>query len=469
MLKNIFFCVVAGFFVQVFISQTASARLYDNFSTNTNWTLSSNGGSASIQTNVLTLFSPNSMVSDPTATLKSEQVLTDSRQSILVEAHTGLLQSTAFFLWAIDPATGNKLELKLDDVGPTTVVAGYYTNGVYNFVGSAACSPGADGLYMAFRETNGTTFWETSTDAVNWTEVASANDPVSTSAMTFELEHKAYQGTPGPTYTALGCFNYRLRGMGYHSLEDKTNSGGEGWGLYTEGFFNSNLVCSSQEPTNLCGISANGVDSTQHFVDTSIPAPCVNQTGYDFQIISTEEPTTHDYYNVYRYQKLPFVDADEWTYHLYFKYTYPQYITQGLEFPLNKYTGMNRLQAAFAWYPLRNGSDNGQWYVWAGSQGWRPTGQDQSLQTNFWYEITFTAGLHDGQVFYNGFRAGDVGNNIINFSWDQIYSAPHDSAPASIVPAMQIDDNTEDTTTEGTRKDCYMAEWDIDWMYERLH
>jgi len=33
---------------------------------------------------------------------------------------------------------------------------------------------------------------------------------------------------------------------------------------------------------------------------------------------------------------------------------------------------------------------------------------------------------------------------------------------------MQIDDNTHDTTTAGTQKNCYMAEWHIDWMYERL-
>jgi hypothetical protein len=466
-LKQIVAGVAAVFLAQSLFLQIASARLYDNFSTITNWTLSGNGGSAAIQTNVLTLTSPNGALSTPTAKLKSEQVLTGSRQSILVEAHTGLMASTAFFLWAIDPATSNKLELKLDDVGPTIVVAGYYTNDVYHFAGSAAYSPGTDGLYMGFRETNGMTYWETSTNASTWTEVASASDPVATSAMTFEVQHKAYEVTSGPTYTDVGCFNYKLRGMGYHSLDDKTNSGGEGWELYTEGFFNSNLVCSSQGPASPCGMKVNGVDSTQHFKDISIPAPYTNQMGYDFQIISTEEPTTRDYYNAYRYQELPFVDADRWTYHLYFKYTYPQFITQGFEFPLNKYTGTNRLQAAFAWYPLRNGTDNGQWYVWAGSQGWRPTGQDQSLQTNFWYEVTFTAGLHDNQVFYNGFQAGDVWH-LVSFSWNQTYSAPRDRTLASIVPAVQIDDNAQDTTTEDTRKDCYMAEWEIDWMYERL-
>jgi hypothetical protein len=466
--KNITY-VIAGLLVLAATLQTATARLYDNFSTNTNWTLSDNEGSATIETNVLTLYSPNSLLSSPTATLIPAQKLTGSRQSILVEAHnsTDVTNKTVFFLWAYDTATSNKLELKLDDVGPTTVVAGYIVSGVYHFVGSVPYAPGSDGLYMAFRETNGMTYWETSIDAVHWTEVASASDPVSTSNMKFQLQHKAYNITAAPTYTDVGCFNYMLHGAGYLSLEDKTNSGGQGWGLYTEGFSNGVLVCSSQPPETPCGMNVNGVDSSQHFTDTSIPEPYTNQDGYNFEIENTEEPTTHFYYNAYRYQTLPFVDADQWTYHLYFKYTYPQFITQGLEFPLNKYTGTNRLQAAFAWYPLRNGTDNGQWDVWTGSGGWVSTGQDQELMSNWWYEITFTVGLHDNKVYYNGFQAGDVGG-LTSFTWNHSYSAPGSGTGAAIVPAMQQDDNTQDTTTAGTQKNCYMAEWHITWMYQRL-
>lgn len=466
MLKNTITCAVSALALAM-LSQTAGARLYDTFANGDNWILYNNSGSAVIETNALVLTSPAGVLSSPTATLNSEQTLTDSRQSILVRAHTGVTDSTVFFYWAVDSVTGNKLELKLDDIGPTTVVAGYWDNGGndYHYVGSAAYSPGSDGLYMAYRETNGVTYWEISTDASNWTEVASASDPVSTSSIVFQMQHKAYVATSTPTYSTVACFNYKLHGAGYHSLEDKTYTGSDGWELYTEGFYDGELVCSSSDG-DPCGMTVNGVDSSQHFTDTSIPAPYTNQMGYDFRIVSTDEPTTHDYYNAYRYQNLPYVDADDWTYHLYFKYTYPQYITQGLEFPLNKYTGTNRLQGAFAWYPLRNGTDNGEWSVWTGST-WQPTGEYQELQTNWWYEITFTVGLHDNHVYYNGFQAGEV-NSLTSFTWTNSYSAPGSGTGEAIVPAMQIDDNTQDTTTAGTQKDCYMAEWHIDWTYERL-
>jgi hypothetical protein len=468
MLKNTIACVTVGLVSLVVITQTASARLYDNFSSSTNWTLSNYEGSATINTNVLTLYSPNSLLSNPNATLIPHQTLTDSRQSILVEAHKGATNSTVFFLWAYDAATSNKLELKLDDTESTTVVAGFITNGVYDYVGSAPYNPGSDGLYMAFQETNGTTYWQISTDAVNWTDVASHPDEVATSNMVFQLQHKAYEITGAPTYTDVGCFNYMLHGAGYLSLQENTNSGGDGWELYTEGFSNKVLVCSSQQPESPCGMNVDGVDSSEHFVDTSIPEPYTNQDGYNFEIENTEAPTTGFYYNAYRYQNLPFVDADQWTYHLYFKYTYPQYITQGLEFPLNKYTGTNRLQGAFAWYPLRGtNGDNGEWDVWTGAAGWVPTQQKQELTTNWWYEITFTVGLHDNQIFYNGFQAGEVGD-LTSFTWTNSYSSQASGAAEAIVPAMQIDDNNQDTTTANTEKNCYMAEWHITWMYQRL-
>ncbi|HXC37121.1 MAG TPA: hypothetical protein VNV43_14680 [Candidatus Acidoferrales bacterium] len=107
-----------------------------------------------------------------------------------------------------------------------------------------------------------------------------------------------------------------------------------------------------------------------------------------------------------------------------------------------------------------------EWFVWVGTN-WHQTGFDQQLQTNWWYEVTFTAGLHDNQVFYSGFKAGSAGN-LTSFTSNHTYNAPGNSTPAAIVPAMQIDDNTHDTTTAGTQKNCYMAEWHIDWMYERL-
>src|SRR5579859_5726603 len=168
-------CIVVWILTFTAVLQTASARLYDNFNTSANWTLSNNGGTAVIASSELTLTSPANTISTPAATLTSDQSLTDSRQSILVRAHTGAANSTVFFLWAIDSA-GNKLELKLDDVNPTTVVAGYYNNGgTYHYVGSAAYNPGSDGLYMAFAETNGVTYWEISTDTLTWTIVATTS------------------------------------------------------------------------------------------------------------------------------------------------------------------------------------------------------------------------------------------------------------------------------------------------------
>lgn len=464
--KNSIACIIAGFLAVS--AATATARFYDDFANDDNWILSDDSGSAVIETNVLLLTSPSGILSTPTATCNSEQSLTDSRQSILVRSHTGVTDSTVFFFWAIDSVTGNKLELKLDDIGPTTVVAGYYDdNGSnYNYVASAAYSPGSDGLYLAFEETNGVTYWQISTDASNWTDVASANDPVSPSSIVFQMQHKAYVTTSTATYTTVACFNYLLHGTGYYSIQTNTIYGDGDWQLYTEGFSNSDLVCSSSDG-DPCGMTVGGVDSPWHFTDTSIPAPYTNQDGFDFRIINTDEPTTKDYYNAYYYQNLPLVDADQWTYHLYFKYTYPQYITQGLEFPLNKYTGTNRLQGAFAWYPLRDGTTNGEWSVWNGSI-WQKTGFDQGFQTGWWYELTFTVGLHDNQVFYNGFQAGTVGS-LTSFAWTNIYDAPGSDSAAGIVPAMQIDDNTQDTTTNNTQKDAYLAEWHITSMYQRLY
>ncbi len=455
---------VAGLLALATSLQPASARLYDSFNSSANWTLTGGGGTSVIANSQLTLTSPANALSTPSATAISTQQLTGSRQSILVRDHVGVANSTVFFFWAI-ASSGNMLELKLDDVNPTTVVAGYYSGGTYHYVGSASYNPGGDGLYLAFYESGGTTHWQISTDASTWTDVASDADPINEGSVTFEMQHKAYNDTSGSTFTIVDCFNYKLHGVGYHSLEDKTYTGSDGWELYTEGFSGGQRVCCNSGCT-ACVMTVNGVDSTQHFTDTSIPAPYTNQQGYDFQITSTQEPTTHWYYNAYRYQNLAYVDADVWTYHLYFKYSYPQYIVQGLEFPLNKYDGSYRLQGAVAWYPLRDGTDNGEWNVWTGTT-WKPTGNYQKLQTNWWYEVTFTVGLHDGQVSYNGFSAGTVGS-LSNFAWSATYGGTGDTSAARVVPAMQMDDNVQDTTTANTRKDCYMAEWHIDWMDERL-
>jgi hypothetical protein len=467
MKRKTFFHVLLGLVGSALMLQTATARLYDNFDTDTNWMLFNNSGTAEIGSSVMTLTSPAGALSDPTATLISPQSLTGSRQSVLVRSHSGVANSTVFFYWANDLSTSNKLELKLDDIDPTTVVAGYYTGGgtSYHFLGTAAYSPGADGLYMAFQESNNVTYWEISTDAVTWTTVASMADPISTSGMMFEAQHKAYVATSVATGTVVDCFNYKATGAGYHSLEDKTTSGGTNWELYTEGFSGGVRICASDITTH-CDTVVNDVDSSQHFTDTSIPAPFTNQSGYHFEIVSTDSATTHDYYNAYRYQTLPYVDAETWTYHIYFKYAYPQFITQGLEFPINKYTGTNRLQAAFAWYPLRNNTDTGLWKVWTGST-WLSTGFNQALQTNFWYEVTFTVGLHDNKVFYSGFKAGSV-SSLQSFAWNQTYSAPPDGHSPNIVPAMQMDDDNQDTTQANTRKDAYLSEWHIDWNDEKL-
>src|SRR3954466_3623500 len=94
--------------------QPAAARFYDAFNLpDTNWTLAANSGTASIGSSVLTLTSPASALSNPTATLNTNQALTGTRQSILVRSHSGVAAKTVFFLWATDPATGNKLELKI--------------------------------------------------------------------------------------------------------------------------------------------------------------------------------------------------------------------------------------------------------------------------------------------------------------------------------------------------------------------
>jgi hypothetical protein len=290
--------------------------------------------------------------------------------------------------------------------------------------------------------------------------VASAADPVNTSSMTFEVQHKTYKATASATSTVLDCLNYRATGVGYHSLEDKTYTGSDGWQLYTEAFNGGNLVC-----TYCSGITNNGVDSSQHFTDISLPSPYYNQQGYDFAITGTDAPRTHNYCNAYRYQDLAYVEADSWTYHLYFKYAYPQYSPQGLEFPINKYTGSQRLQGAVAWYPQGNGT-TGSWSVWNGSV-WVPTGYNQTFNTNWWYELTFTVGLHDGRVYYSGFQAGSVGS-MSTWSWNNNYAGTSNGHSQNIVPAMQIDDNVRDTTYANTRKDCYLAEWNLDWTDQRL-
>jgi len=185
------------------------------------------------------------------------------------------------------------------------------------------------------------------------------------------------------------------------------------------------------------------------------------------------------YMNFYRYQNLAFVDADVWTYHMYFKFGYPDKIHQGLEFPINKYVGGQRLQGALAWYPDR--PDNlpntdphpGQWKVWKSAAKWQPTGHSQSLTpapngVGPWYEISFTVGLHDGQIFYSNFQAGPEGN-MTTFSLDPTPISQTASAGSDrISAAFQVDNNTADTTSAGTAKDVWIAGWHIDWADEKL-
>jgi hypothetical protein len=457
------------------LSPSAQARLYDNFTSGANWTLADNGGTAAIAASVLTLTAPADVTSKPTATLISSepQNIVNSRQSILIRSHTGVVSNTAFFYWAVDNASANLLELKIDDVSPRMLVAGYYSNGGldYHWVSSTPYpAGGGDGLYIAIFETNGVTYWQYSPDTVNWTNVASMTDPISMTDITFEMQHKAYGVTSSSTATVVDCFNYLATGAGYLSLEDKDYTSSEaqpdGWQLYTECFSNNILLYTDN--TNY--IQVNNVDSTQHFTDTSIPEPRANDMGYDYKITRTAEYANRWLYcNAYRYQYLPYIDAETWTYHLYFKYAYPQYIVQGLEFPLNKYTGSQRLEGAVAWYPERPATTNllGKWSVWGGADGWVSTGLTQAFDTNWWYEVTFTVGLHDGNVYYSGFSAGAVGA-MSNFTWNVTYTNQASGSAAGIVPAMQMDDNTQDTTEAGTEKDCYMAEWNITWQDQKL-
>jgi hypothetical protein len=449
------------------MAQTAGARLYDRFDSSANWTLAANSGTAVIGSSELTLTAPSGVNATPTATLNSAQGLTGTRQSILVRNHTGSLNHSVFFLLAA--SGGNQLELKIDDsASPAYVVAGYWIGSTYHWVATTTYSPGSDGLYMAFYESSGTTYWQTSTDAKTWTTVGSLADPVSTSSMTFSVQHKSYSTPPVQTKTIVDCLNYKATGAGYLSIEDKTTSGTGAWSLYREAFLNGNYMCQSPGGTSCDGhITVNGVDSTQHFTDTTIPTPRANDSGYNFEIISTDQPSNNWYDNAYRYQDLSYVDADNWTYTMYFKYAYPQYITQGLEFPINKYTGSFRVQGAVAWYPLRDGTYNGVWKVWAGTSGWVTTSQNQSFTPGQWYKVTYTVGLHDNNVYYTNFKAGPA-NSMTTFNWNHSYPATGSATGAKISAAMQMDDNTQDTTTAGTQKNLYMADWNIGWQDEKL-
>lgn len=446
--------------------QNADARLYDRFDSGANWTLTQNSGTASIGSSQLTLTAPSGVNSTPTATLNAAQGLTGTRQSILVRNHTGSFNHSAFFLLAA--SGGNQLELKIDDsTSPANVVAGYWIGSTYTWVASTPYSPGTDGLYMAFQELSGTTYWQISTDAATWTTVGSKLDPVSTTSMSFSVQHKGYSLPPAQSSTIVDCFNYKATGVGYHSIQEKTYTTGDGWQLYKEAFTNGNYAC--QNGACDTHIFVNDVDSTQHWTDSSIPLPRVDTAGITFEIQYTDmvsKKPVQWYDNAYRYQNLAFVDADNWTYHLYFKYTYPQYIQQGLEFPLNKYTGSNREQAAVAWYPVRDGSNNGKWSIWTGSI-WTNTTYTQSFTPGQWYEVTFTVGLHDNTVYYTSFQAGPP-SALTTFNWNHSYGAPSSGFGSKISPAVQMDDNIQDTTQANTKKDCYLAEWHIDWTDERL-
>ena len=464
------------------MSQTALARFYDAFdSPDGNWTLTDNGGTSVIANSVLTLTAPASTIANPTAGLIGTQTLAGTRQSILVRSHTGVANKTAFFFWAMDTATGNMLELKINDQPTTTLTCGYYDNGGanYHFVGSMNYSTGTNGIYLAYKEASGVTYWEISTNnSETWVDITSLADPISTSNMVFLVQHKAYAKTTSATATTVDCFNYRANGVGYHDIQDKTYSGSDGWELYTECFTNGHYECQSPN----CGgeIYVNDVTSPNHFTDSTIPLPRYDDSGYHFEIISNNmlcwkvgdcgyPGDTNLYCNAYRYQKLAYVDADSWTYHIYFKYAYPDTIQQGLEFPINKYTGGHRLQGAVAWYPNRpdKGTHTGLWKVYSGTTWISTTNYYQTFQTNTWYEVLFTVGLHDNTVYYNNFQAGPVGG-MTNWIWNGSYAAPANSTSPSIMPAMQMDDNVSDTTLAGTRKDAYLAEWNIDWQDEKL-
>jgi hypothetical protein len=54
------------------------------------------------------------------------------------------------------------------------------------------------------------------------------------------------------------------------------------------------------------------------------------------------------------------------------------------------------------------------------------------------------------------------------WSWNNNYAGTSNGHSQNIVPAMQIDDNVRDTTYANTRKDCYLAEWNLDWTDQRL-
>ncbi|HXT13939.1 MAG TPA: hypothetical protein VN873_20480 [Candidatus Angelobacter sp.] len=466
--------------VMFLVSQTAQARFYDRFDTpDANWDLTANGGTASIANSELTLSAPAGTISNPSAELTAAQTLTGTRQSILVRSHTGEANKTVFFFWAVDTATGNMLELKINDQATTTLTAGYYDNngGTYHFVGTMTYATGTNGIYLAFKESGGTTYWEVSTNnAESWIDDASMLDPISTSSMMFIVQHKEYAATSSTTGTTVDCFNYRANGAGYHDIQDKNYSGTDGWELYTECFTNGHYMCQRSACDDQ--IYINDVTSPNHFTDSTIPLPRYDDTGYHFEIISNNmlwwkhiPGTTNSilsFDNAYRYQKLAFVDADNWTYHIYFKYSYPDTIQQGLEFPINKYTGTHRLQGAVAWYPNRpdQGTHTGKWKVYSGTN-WLATGFSQTFDTNVWYEVTFSVGLHDDTVFYTDFQAGPA-DSMTTWAWNHSYKAPGDGTSASTMPAMQMDDNTSDSTLDGTRKDLYMAEWNIDWQDEKL-
>ncbi|HXS69407.1 MAG TPA: hypothetical protein VN761_11220 [Candidatus Polarisedimenticolia bacterium] len=447
--------------------QTAGARLYDRFDSGANWTLAQNSGTAAIGSSELTLTSPSGVNSTPTATLNSAQTLTGTRQSILVRSHTASQNHSVFFLYATSGA--NKLEFKIDDsLSPASVVAGYWIGSTYHWVATSTYTPGADGIYMAYQESSGTTYWQISTDGSTWTTVGQLADPVSTASMTFSVQNKGYSTPPAQSQSVIDCFNYKATGAGYSSIEDKTTSGTGAWSLYREAFLNGNYMCQSPGGTSCDGhITVNDVDSTQHFTDTTIPTPRANDSGYNFEIISTDQPSNNWYDNAYRYQDLTYVDADNWTYTMYFKYTYPQYITQGLEFPINKYTGSYRVQGAVAWYPLRDGTYNGVWKVWGGASGWVSTSQNQSFTPGQWYKVTYTVGLHDNTVYYTSFQAGPA-NSMTTHTWNHSYAATSSGTGEKISAAMQMDDNTQDTTTAGTQKHLYMADWNIGWQDQKL-
>ncbi|MBV9470654.1 MAG: hypothetical protein JO316_23380 [Abitibacteriaceae bacterium] len=434
--------MIIGVTVATVLSPTsAAARLYDKFDSSTNWSLVSGSGSATISSGHLTLSLPANTIAQPTATSLSSYALTGSRQSIQVVSHSGVGGKSVFFFNALISAGTNSLEMKLDDqTGGTNIVCGYYLNGTYHWVGSAAYNPATD-RYLAYREASGTIYYETSPDAQNWTPVTTLSNPFTVALnVIFQLQHKVYASGAGvATSTVVDNFNY-LEGGAHNNLDDDPLTA---WSLYTE------------PPGNAIS------PSKTHVTDTSIPAGDSNV--FDFQITSSDA-----YTNAYYFQRLPLVANTDFVYTLYWKFfptpsTSP--IAQAYEFPLNKYTGSLREQAALQWLPNKDGNGY-RWRVWGADNGkWRdnklsgtPYNFVQNLAANTWHPLTLNGTFKNGRVYYTTFVSDGT-----TFTINEDYAATTDGTAANIVPAYQIDNNSS-----GSHQNVYIGNWNVKWLEMQL-